>query len=65
MNDLYYDLVQAKNGDVVATENIIKRYNKYINFMMNRYEVLDRNTCYDEVVRNILNAIQKIKIQNF
>ena len=30
--------------------------------MMNRYEIIDKETCYDEVKRNILKAIQIIKI---
>ncbi len=62
MNDLYYEILLAKDGDVIANNNIIKRYNKYIQYMMNRYEIIDKNTCYDEVIRNILKAIQKIKI---
>ena len=28
----------------------------------NRYEIIDKKNCYDEVKRNILKAIQKIKI---
>ncbi|MDD4387410.1 MAG: helix-turn-helix domain-containing protein [Clostridia bacterium] len=59
---LYYEVLLAKDGDVIANENIINRYNRYIRFMMNRYEIIDEKTCYDEVRRNLLNAIQKIKI---
>lgn len=62
MNDLYYEILLAKEGDSIANENIIKRYNKYIQYMMNKYKIIDKNTCYDEVSRNILKAIQKIKL---
>lgn len=62
MEDLYYEIILAKDGDVIANENIIKHYNKYINYMMNKYEIVDRESCYDEVRRNILKAIQQIKM---
>lgn len=60
--ELYYEVLLAKDGDVTANKNIINRYNRYIQFMMNRYEIIDKKTCYDEVRRNLLKAIQKIKI---
>jgi len=59
MNDLYYEILLTKEGDSIAFEKIKKRYNKYIYYMMNRYEIIDKNTCYDEVIRNILKAIHK------
>ena len=62
MENLYYEILLAKDGDAIANENIIKNYNKYITFMINRYEIIDKKNCYDEVKRNILKAIQKIKI---
>lgn len=62
MENLYYEILLAKKGDVIANENIIKYYKKYIALMMNRYEIIDKETCYDEVKRNILKAIQTIKI---
>ena len=31
--------------------------------MINKYGIVDKNTCYDEVRRNILKAIQKIEIK--
>lgn len=62
MNDLYYEILLAKDGDSIANENIIKRYNRYIQYMINKYEIIDKNTCYDEVVRNILKAVHKIKL---
>ena len=39
MEDLYYEILLAKGGDVIANENIIKRYNKYIKYMINKYEI--------------------------
>lgn len=62
MENLYYEILLAKDGDTIANENIIKHYNKYITFMMNRYEIIDKESCYDEIRKNILKAIQKIKI---
>lgn len=60
--ELYYEVLLAKDGDVTANENIVNKYNRYIQFMMNRYEIIDKKTCYDEVRRNLLKAIEKIKI---
>ena len=62
MENLYYEILLAKEGDVIANENIIKHYSMYITFMINRYEIVDKKGCYDEVRRKILNAIQKIEI---
>ncbi len=58
MEDLYYEILLAKDGDSIASQKIIQRYNRYIQYMMNRYEITDKNTCYDEVVRNIIKAIR-------
>ena len=60
--DLYYEVLLAKEGDVIANKNIIERYKKYILFMINRYEIIDKNTCYDEVVNTLLKSIQKINL---
>lgn len=62
MEDLYYETLLAKNGDIVANEKILKKYHKYITYMINKYDIADKNSCYDEVERSILNAIQKIEI---
>ena len=62
MDDLYYEVLLAKEGDIIANENIIKRYKKYILFMINRYGIIDKYTCYDEVVNKLLKAIQKINL---
>ena len=62
MENLYYEILLAKDGDSIANENIIKYYKKYIYLMMNKYEITDKETCYDEVRRNILKAIQVIKL---
>lgn len=42
MENLYYEILLAKDGDAIANENIIKHYNKYITFMINRYEIIDK-----------------------
>ena len=43
MQDVIKDLVLAKAGDVIATEKIFKRYEKYINYETSVY-------CIDNVV---------------
>ena len=62
MEDLYYEVLLAKDGDIIANKKIIEKYKKYILFMINRYEIIDKNTCYDEVVNTLLKAIQKINL---
>ena len=62
MENLYYETLLAKNEDKKATDKIINHYKKYIYYMINRYEINDKNTCYDEVVARLLNAIQQIKL---
>lgn len=62
MEDLYYEVLLAKEGDIIANKKIIDKYKKYILFMINRYEIIDKNTCYDEVVNKLLKAIQKINL---
>ena len=62
MENLYYEILLAKDGDKIATDKITNYYKKYIYYMINRYEINDKNTCYDEVITKILNAIQQIKL---
>lgn len=62
MENLYFEILLAKDGDKIATDKIINYYKKYIYYMISRYEINDKNTCYDEVVARLLNAIQQIKL---
>ena len=62
MENLYYEILLAKDGDKIATDKIINYYKKYIYYMISRYEINDKNTCYEEVIAKILNAIQQIKL---
>lgn len=62
MENLYYEILLAKDGEKIATDKIINHYKKYIYYMINRYEINDKNTCYDEVIARLLNAIQQIKL---
>lgn len=65
MEDLVKNLKDAKEGNVEATEKIIKRYSKYINYMMNKYQIIDKNSCKDEIISLILNLIQELDLKKF
>lgn len=62
MQDVIKDLVLAKAGDVIATEKIFKRYEKYINYETYVYGIDNVVDCKDEVTRVMLNVIQKFEI---
>lgn len=62
MHDVIKDLVLAKAGDVIATEKIFKRYEKYINYEISAYDIDNVVDCKDEITRVMLNVIQKFEI---
>lgn len=47
MQDVIIDLVLAKAGDVIATEKIFKRYEKYINYETSVYGIDNVVDCKD------------------
>lgn len=40
-----------------AAKNIINAYERFIQYEMDKYNIQDKNTCYEEVRANILKAI--------
>ena len=55
-------LEKAKMGDTASINEIIKRYEYFIYYEMQKYNITDLATCYDCVISNILKAIYKFKI---
>ena len=62
MQDVLKNLVLAKAGDVIATEKILKRYEKYIDYEISAYGIDNVVDCKDEISRVMLNVIQKFEI---
>ena len=56
------ELINAKNGDIIATNKIILHYEHYIYYLINEYEINDKDGCYDLVVERILKSIHKFVI---
>lgn len=55
-------LEKAKTGDTASVNEIIKHYEYFIYYEMQKYNIMDLATCYDCVISNILKAIYKFKI---
>lgn len=62
MQDVLKNLVLAKAGDIIATEKILKRYEKYINYEITNYNIDNIVDCREEIIRVMLNVIQKFRI---
>jgi len=62
MEDVVKNLVLAKAGDMIATEKIFKRYEKYIDYEISAYKIDNVVDCKDEITRVMLNVIQKFEI---
>ncbi len=57
------NLIKAKNGSSSATEDILKDYDKYIYFLINKYQVQDKEECYDFVIEKVWKSICKFEIR--
>lgn len=55
-------LVKAKKGDGEAYEKIIKYYEKYIFYNMNKYNVNDKEDCLENVKQRIRKIIYLFEI---
>lgn len=55
-------LEKAKMGDTASVNEIIKRYEYFIYYEMQKYNITDMTTCYDCVISNILKSIYKFEI---
>ena len=52
-------LKEAKKGDYDSAMQIVSYYKKYATSLMIKLKITDKVSCYDEIVRTILNAIIK------
>ena len=50
-------LEEAKGGNYNSAMAIVSHYKSYANSLMNKLKITDKVSCYDEVVRTILNCI--------
>ena len=55
-------LEKAKMGDTASVNEIIKHYEYFIYYEMQKYNITDLATCYDCVISNILKSIYKFEI---
>lgn len=53
---------KAKAGDHAAVKNILNLYNDFCFYMINKYKIEDKQSCYEEVKRNIMKAIYTFKM---
>ena len=60
--DILAQLIKAKRGDEKAYENIIKYYEKYIFYNMDKYTVNDKEDCLENVKQRIRRAIYLFEI---
>ena len=56
------ELKKAKDGNEKSYETIIKYYEKYIFYNMNKYNVDDKEDCLENVKQRIRKAIYMFKI---
>lgn len=61
--DIIEELRRAKNGDTKSIDNIIKHYENYIKYNMNKYSIRDQYECCEEVKQKIRNVIFLFKIE--
>ena len=52
-------LKEAKKGDYDSAMQIVSCYKGYATSLMTRLKITDKLSCYDEIVRTILNSIIK------
>lgn len=60
--DIIETLKDAKDGDLTSVDAIIKYYEKFIYYELNKYHIQDKSTCYEDVKANIMKAIYLFKI---
>ncbi len=60
--DIIELLKDAKDGNTISINAIIKYYEKLIHYEMNKYHIQDKATCYEDVKANIMKAIYLFKI---
>lgn len=55
--DIIKLLTDAKDGNTTSIDAIIKHYDRFIHYELNKYNIQDKVTCYEDVKANILKAI--------
>lgn len=60
--DIIEKLKDAKDGDLTSVDAIIKYYEKFIYYELNKYHIQDKATCYEDVKANIMKAIYLFRI---
>lgn len=60
--DIIEMLKDAKDGNATSIDAIIKYYEKFIYYELNKYHIQDKVTCYEDVKANIMKAIYLFKI---
>lgn len=60
--DIIQVLKKGKNGSSEAVELIVNNYKNYIYYQMAKYNINDKETCYEEVRSRIIRAIYLFKI---
>lgn len=50
-------LIEAKKNSDKAMKWIIKQYEPFIMYQMNKYEIKDKDTCYEEVKANLYKIL--------
>ena len=59
--NLYLKLLEAKDGNNKALEDIIKSYEIFTNIQMRRYGIKDIESCYSDVMWTIFNSVMNYK----
>lgn len=60
--DIIEMLKDAKDGNTTSIDALIKHYDRFIHYELNKYNIQDKITCYEDVKANILKAIYLFKI---
>ena len=60
--DIIELLKDAQKGNIVSINAIIKHYERFIYYELNKYNMQDKITCYEDIKADIVRAIYLFKI---